>query len=119
MGSVDRRIEELERSFAESPQFGGGGGGEAGDMARRFVTGVLTVIIQIRRQPIDLPLYWYRVDKLPTLNQWSLAQHLAALRILEHEDEDEARALFDGDSRLEKLINISVEIAKATRSNAG
>ncbi len=115
MGSVDRRIEDLERSFAESPQFGGGGGGEAGDMARQFVTGVLAVIIQVRRQPIDLPLYQYSVDKLPTLNQWSLAQHLAALRILKHEDEDEARALFDGDSRLEKLISLAVELAKAGR----
>jgi hypothetical protein len=88
-------------------------------MARQFITGVLAVIIQIRRQPIDLPLYQYSVDKLATLNQWSLAQHLAALRILEHEDEDEARALFGGDERLEKLINISVEIAKASRANAG
>jgi len=118
VGGVDRRLEELERSFAESPQFGGGGG-EAGDRARRFVTGVLAVIIQVRRQPIDLPLYQYSVDKLATLNQWSLAQHIAALHILEHEDEDEARALFGGDERLEKLTALAVEIAKASRSNAG
>ncbi len=118
MGSVARRLEELER-FAESVQTAGGGGGEAGVAARQFVTGVLAVIIQIRRQPIDLPLYQYSVDKLATLNQWSLAQHLAALSILGHEDEDEAQALFDGDSRLEKLIGLAVELAKATRSNAG
>src|SRR5215212_3451589 len=58
--------------------------------AREFVSGVLAAIAHVRRAPIDHPPHGYEIQKLRAREPWALAQYVAALTILRHEDEDEA-----------------------------
>jgi hypothetical protein len=121
MASVDRRIEELERSFAESPQFGGGGGGYVAALSKRFVVDSLNAMAHIRRAPLDGPIWRYDVEKLRGRGTFSAAVYVAALRVLEHPDEAEAFDIFveKRDPRdavpFEKLIDLVVAIAAQSR----
>ena len=50
-------------------------------------------IAHVRRAPIDHPPHGYEIQKLRACEPWALAQYVAALTILRHEDEDKAREL--------------------------
>ena len=87
MGSLERRLRDLEAVYAHSPR------GPSDTNARELVGGVLVAIAHVRRAPIDHPPYGYEIQKLRALEPWALAQYVAALTILRHEDEDKAREL--------------------------
>ncbi len=120
MGSVDRRLEDLERSFAQSVKTGGGAGYVAA-LSKRFVVDSLNAMAHIRRAPLDGPIWRYDVEKLRGRGTFSAAVYVAALRVLEHPDEAEAFDIFveKRDPRdavpFEKLIDLVVDIAARSR----
>jgi len=57
------------------------------------VSGVLAAIAHVRRAPIDRPPHGYAKEKLHALVPWALAQYVAALSVLRHPDEDQAREI--------------------------
>ncbi len=120
MGSVGRRIEDLERSFAQSVKTGGGAG-YAAALSKRFVVDSLNAMAHIRRAPLDGPIWRYDVEKLRGRGTFSAAVYVAALRVLEHPDEAEAFDIFveKRDPRdavpFEKLIDLVVDIAAQSR----
>jgi len=83
--SLERRLQDLEAVYAHSPR------GPSDTNARAFVSGVLRAIAHVRRAPIDHPPHGYEIQKLRAREPFSLAQYVAALTLLRHEDEDEAR----------------------------
>ena len=87
MASLERRLRDLEAVYAYSPR------GPSDTNAREFVVGVLRAIAHVRRAPIDHPPYGYEIQKLRAREPFSLAQYVAALTLLLHEDEDEAREI--------------------------
>src|SRR5215217_5995936 len=89
MGGIEHRLRALEEVYARSPGLTGGGGG--GGFTREFVSGVLATCAHVRRAPIDHPPHGYEIQKLRAREPFSLAQYVAALTLLRHEDEDEAR----------------------------
>ena len=89
MASLERRLQALEEIYARSRVRPPG----SGPSSRQFVSGVLAAIAHVRRAPIDRPPHGYAKEKLHALVPWALAQYVAALNVLRHEDEDEAREL--------------------------
>jgi len=87
VASIERRLRDLEAVYAHSPRR------PSDTNAREFVSGVLRAIAHVRRAPIDHPPHGYEIQKLRARELWALAQYVAALTILRHEDEDEAREL--------------------------
>jgi hypothetical protein len=53
----------------------------------------LVAIAHVRRALIDHPPHGYEIQNLRAREPWALAQYVAALTMLRHEDEDEAREL--------------------------
>jgi len=86
-------LRDLEAVYAHSPGSEAAGGGSGSGLHREFVSGVLAAITHVRRAPIDHPPHGYEIQKLRARELWALAQYVAALTILRHEDEDEAREL--------------------------
>ena len=108
---MERRICELETSL--EPDSSGGDGDSK--LRRDFLAGFLRALAHVRRAPIDRPPWRYEANKLRNLEPFNLAMYLAALRMLEHEDEAEARKLLDSDARLERLIDLATSL-KASHS---
>jgi len=106
--SLERRLRDLETVYAHSPR------GPSDTNAREFVSGVLRAIAHVRRAPIDHPPHGYEIQKLRAREPFSLAQYVAALTILRHEDEDEARELLaeeaGDDAVLWSLIDAAVDL---------
>ena len=92
MASIERRLRDLEAVYAHSPRGPEAGGGGSGG-TRELVGGVLVAIAHVRRAPIDHPPHGYEIQELRACEPWALAQYVAALTILRHEDEDKAREL--------------------------
>lgn len=111
--NLQRRIAELERACASEARDPGGKG--PNEHVRQFLAGSLHACSHIRRAPIDRPPWRYEANKLRNLKPFNLAMYLAALRMLEHEDEPEARKLLDSDARLEQLIDMATSL-KASHS---
>src|SRR5215210_4063498 len=114
MARLEHRLRHLEAVYAHShrgPEAGGGGSGGT----REFVGGVLVAIAHVRRAPIDHPPHGYEIQKLRAREPWALAQYVAALTILRHEDEDEARELLAEEAKagdeptLWSLIDVVVD----------
>jgi hypothetical protein len=91
MGGIEHRLRALEEVYAWSPGLTGDGGG--GGFTRELGSGVLAACAHVRCALIDLPPHGYEIQKLRAREPWTLAQYVAALTILRHEDEDEAREL--------------------------
>jgi|SRR5215218_6282764 hypothetical protein len=91
MGGIEDRLRALEEVYAWSPGLTGDGGG--GGFTRELGSGVLAACAHVRCALIDLPPHGYEIQKLRAREPWTLAQYVAALTILRHEDEDEAREL--------------------------
>jgi hypothetical protein len=89
VASLERRLHALEEIYARSRVRPPG----SGPRSRQFVSGVLAAIAHVRRAPIDHPPHGYEIQKLRAREPWALAQYVAALTILRHEDEDESRKL--------------------------
>jgi len=87
VASLERRLRDLEAVYARSPR------GPSDTNAREFVSGVLAAIASVRRAPIDRPPHGYEIEKLHALKPFFLAQYVAALTLLRHEDADEVREL--------------------------
>src|SRR5215208_7743200 len=112
MGGIEHRLRALEEVYARSSGLTGGGGG--GGFTREFVSGVLATCAHVRRAPIDHPPHGYEIQKLRAREPRTLAQYVAALTILRHEDEDEARELLaeeaGDDAVLWSLIDAAVDL---------
>lgn len=93
MGSIERRIEALEASFAGSASPGGAGARErlVEDFARR----TLDAMAHVRRGPVDAPPWAYDVEGLRAESPVTVAAYVAALAALGHEDEGEAREILE------------------------
>ena len=95
MGGLEKRIRDLERLYGEATP-------EQEDTAARdrrfygFAVPALDAMQRIRRAPIDEEPHRYHVDKLRAAAPITVAAHVAALAVLGHEDEDEAREILDG-----------------------
>ena len=106
MASLERRLRNLEAVYAHSPR------GPRDSYAREFVSGVLAAIAHVRRAPIDHPPHGYEIQKLRAREPWALAQYVAALTILRHDDEDEAREILaetEAEPALWSLIDAVVD----------
>ena len=114
MGSLENRLRNLEAVYAHSPRGSEAGGGGSGG-TRELIGGVLVAIAHVRRAPIDHPPHGYEIQKLRAREPWALAQYVAALTILRHEDEDEARELLAEEAKagdeptLWSLIDVVVD----------
>jgi hypothetical protein len=93
VGSIDKRIEHLERLYHTASAERGGRGRE--ELVRKAWIGTLDAIAHIRRAPIDAEPWRYEVEKLRGKNPFAIACHVAALAHLEHPDEEEARRILE------------------------
>jgi hypothetical protein len=55
----------------------------------------LDAMAHIKRAPIDQPPWGYDLDKLRDMEPFGVAAYVAALTIMEHEDETEAREILE------------------------
>jgi len=104
VGDIKKRIEALEKLYANEA----GSGGQGRDpRTREFLTAFLQALAQVRRAPIDPPERRYRSEDLYALSPLGLAAYTAALQVLEHPDAAEARDLLlgVGDERLVRLVD--------------
>lgn len=85
--SLERRLRDLEAVYAHSPR------GPSDTYAREFVSGVLVAIAHVRRAAMDHPPHGYEIQKLRAREPAAIAEYVAALTILRHEDEDEAHEI--------------------------
>ena len=106
---LERRLAELESRLLEEKAALANSEGNA-LASREFVSGVLTTIAHVRRAPIDHPPYGYEIEKLHALEPWALAQHVAALTILRHEDEAEAREILAFETEDEPVLWDLIEV---------
>ena len=60
-----------------------------------------------RRGAIDEDHMRYQVDTLHDLPPYELAQYLAALRLLSHQDEGVALGLLGSDAKFDRLIGLA------------
>ena len=106
MASLERRLRDLEGVYARSPR------GPSDTNAREFVIGVLAAIARVRRASLDRPPHGYQIEKLHDLEPMALAQFVAALALLRHPDEYEAREILaktEAESALWSLIDAVVD----------
>ena len=104
--SLERRLRDLEAVYAHSPR------GPSDTYAREFVSGVLAAIAHVRRAPIDHPPHGYEIQKLRAREPFSLAQFVAALALLRHPDEYDAREILaetEAEPALWSLIDAVVD----------
>jgi len=109
---LQKRLEDLERGrhvHGESEE-------EDRQFVRAFLAATCKAISHVRRQPIDSPALQYSIDKLHALKPHHLAGYVAALRLQEHPDEDEARDLLRGLPGEERLIRLIDALADRVRS---
>jgi hypothetical protein len=96
MGSLDRRLEALEKLYAKSTA-------EEHTVAERgrkelvskAMAQTLDAMAHIKRAPIDRPEWRYEVEKLKDLKPFTIACHVAALAHLEHPDVQRAREILE------------------------
>ena len=88
MGSIDRRIKELEKQLTADEHAPAAGREQ---LVREFMRLVLNAMARIRRAPIDPEQSRYSVERLRNESPITLAARVAALERLGHEDEGEAR----------------------------
>ena len=122
MGSIDKRIEDLERLVRPVE--------EAGDARRRelvhkFLTRALNALAHVKRSSID-PEHWrYSVKRLREESPVAVAAYACALREQGHEDEARAREILEekvGEAEgvdlatLEKLMDDFAALASRARA---
>jgi hypothetical protein len=122
MGSLERRLSDLEASLREELK------GSGPTETRRFILDYLSAVGHVRRALIDTPGLRYELGGLLDLSAWSVAAYVAALITLEHEDRFEARDILaakndlaEGDqdcNRLEKLVGAACGLAARSRGVA-
>jgi hypothetical protein len=111
MGSLENRLRNLEAVYAHSPRGSEAGGGGSGG-TRELIGGVLVAIAHVRRAPIDHPPHGYQIEKLHDLEPMALAQFVAALALLRHPHEYEAREILaetEAEPALWSLIDAVVD----------
>ena len=118
MGSIGKRIEDLERLVHPVE--------EAGDARRReFLTRALDALAHVKRSSID-PEHWrYSVKRLREESPVAVAAYACALREQGHEDEARARVILqekpgeaEGEdlATLEKLMDAFATLASRARA---
>ena len=121
MGSIDRRLENLER-LARPVE-------EADDAHRRqlvreFLQQALDALAHVRRSSTDHERWRYSVEKLEQESPATVAAYLCALRDQEHEDEARVRELLEQKvsqtegvdlAALEKLVDAFAGLASRAR----
>jgi len=95
VASIEKRIEALEDCYrtSEAGQRATTASREHEELRRRVWSSTLNAVAWIRRAPVDPPQWRYEVGKLRDKRPFAIATHVAALAILEHSDEDEARRI--------------------------
>ena len=96
MGSLDRRIEALEKLYAQSTAEERSAA-ERGrkELVSKAMHGTLDAMAHIRRAPIDREPWRYEVEKLKDRGPFAIACHVAALAHLEHPDVQRAREILE------------------------
>ena len=88
MGSIGKRIEDLERLVRPVE--------EAGDARRReFLTRALDALAHVKRSSIDPEQWRYSVERLREESPVAVAAYVCALRDQGHEDEARAREILE------------------------
>jgi hypothetical protein len=122
VGSVERRIEDLERLVRPSE--------EAADAPRRqlvreFLRRALDALAHVKRSPIDPEKWRYNVEKLEQESPVTVAAYVCALRDQAHEDEARAREILEekvseaegvDPAVLEKLMDAFAALAARARA---
>jgi hypothetical protein len=125
MGSVERRIENLEQ-LVRPPE-------EAGEVHRRelvreFLRRALDALAHVKRSSIDPERWRYSVEKLRDESPITVAAYVCALRERGHEDEARAGEILqekvseaeDVDpAALEKLMDAFAALASRARAEHG
>ena len=93
---IAKQLSELEKLYASSPGDEADDGRPRPGEARQFISGTLSALGNIRREELDRDRdFGYSASSLGGMHSNVLAQHLAALSIAGHEDEDYACALLE------------------------
>ena len=118
MGSIGKRIEDLERLVRPVE--------EAGDARRReFLTRALDALAHVKRSSIDPEQWRYSVERLRDESPAAVAAYVCALRDQGHEDEARAREILEekvGEAEgvdlatLEKLMDAFAALASRARA---
>jgi len=127
MGSIDRRLESLER-LARPVE-------EAGDAHRRqlvreFLGRALDALAHVKRSRIDHEQWRYSVERLSDESPATVAAYLCALRDQGHEDEARAREILELEQKvseaegvdlatLEKLMDAFAALASRATAEHG
>ncbi len=96
MGSLDKRVEALEKLYASSTaeeRFAADRGRK--ELVSKAMAQTLDAMAHIRRAPIDQEGWRYKVGNLRDLEPFAIAYHVAALAHLEHSDEERAREILE------------------------
>ena len=92
MGNLDRRIEALERLYANSAAEERTAADESRkELINKAIHGALDAMAHIKRAPIDEPPWRYEVEKLREKEPFTIACYVATLAHTEHPDEERAR----------------------------
>src|SRR5918998_5032845 len=122
MGSIDKRIEDLERLVRPSE--------EAGDADRHrlvheFLVRALDALAHVKRSSIDPEQWRYSVEMLREESPATVAAYLCALRDQGHEDEARVREMLEeraGEAEsadlatLEQLMDAYAALASRARA---
>jgi hypothetical protein len=105
VGSLDRRVEALERLYHSSTDDEEHSVAERSreELSRKAWVGTLDAIAHIRRAPIDKPSAWrYEVESLKDKGAFAIACYVAALTDLGHPDEERAREILEESDHAEQ-----------------
>lgn len=92
MGSIGKRLQNLERLVRPSEEAGDTDGRQ---LMREFLRRALDALAHVRRSSIDHERWRYSVEKLEQESPANVAAYVCALRDQEHNDEARARELLE------------------------
>jgi hypothetical protein len=96
MGSLDKRIEALEKLYHSSTaeeHYAAEVTRE--ELLRKAWAGTLNALAHIKRALIDRPQWRYEVENLKDKGPFAIACYIATLTHLEHPDEERAREILE------------------------
>ncbi len=96
MASLDKRVEALERLFAESTaEERAVANRSREELVSKAMHGTLDALAHLRRAAVDKEPWRYSVEKLKDRGPFAIACYVAALAHREHPDEERAREILE------------------------
>lgn len=125
MGSIDKRLENLERFVRPSEE---ASDADRRQLVRELLRRALDALAHVKGSSIDHERWRYSVERLRDESPATVAAYVCALRDQGHEDEAEARRILEekvGETEdvdpaaLEKLMDAFAALASRARAEHG